>query len=216
MRHALVAALALLAAAPAAAQSHRGGDVPLPPPPPGTVLLPRAAPPRPDNPAGLEAAALLGVSNAREGGDGTNPLVRGELALPLGVTPAGLGVSLVLPVRSLWLRPRTIADVEVSGLQVEVTPSARLTVPLRRAGATVRVDAGAGYAWSRVATKEDVAFVGRVTTVETSTAAVARAALSVALPLGPALTVVVEPVSFGFDFHGGADWTVAAGCTLHR
>jgi hypothetical protein len=178
------------------------------------VLLPHEAAPRP-NPAGLEAAALLGVSRAREGG-GSNPLLRGELAFPLGVTPAGLGVSLVLPVRSVWLRPRTVGPVEVSGLQLEATPSARLTVPLHKAGATVRLDAGAGIAWSRVATKQDVAFVGRVTTVATTDAAVARAALSVALPLGPALTVVVEPISLGFDFHGGADWTVAAGCTLHR
>jgi hypothetical protein len=206
----LAALAALLLAAPATV--HAAGAVPLPPPPPGTTLLQQSPPPAPAS-RGLQVAASMGFSKAQGGGD-SNPLLRVDAIVPVGRTPAGLGVAFVLPLRATYLRTQSFADFELSGVQFEVTPSARLSLPFNGGKAALRADAGVGVVHTRIAVEMEAQFLGKQTIVETDTAPMMRFALGADFDLSPKLRLSVEPLSFGYDFDGGADWTFVAGATF--
>lgn len=199
LRAAALAALAL-AAVPARAQA---GAVPLPPPPSGTALLPRGAP----APDGFRLGAILGVSFA--GGRDGDPVLRVDGVLPLATTPNGVAVGAVLPVRLVY--QRTVHDV--NGMSLEASPSVRLGFPVSDRIA-VRADTGLGlvhgWAWQTV----DVAFVGKRSETHESTDGIFRFTLALDFVVANDARIVLEPMSVGYGFKGGAEWSILTGATF--
>lgn len=202
-------AAVLLSAAPAARAQSRAATVPLPPPPAGTTLVRAERPARP----GFEVAALLGGAKPQGGGD-VQPLLRLDASFPVTTTQAGLDVYAVLPTRLVYLVPLNVPGGDVSGVEIEVTPSARVVLPLRAGQVSLRCDAGVGvgFAWTR--TKTDLTFLGEQTRADQTTRYLLRVGLGLefALPRGTRLTL--EPLSLGYDLDGGADWSFLAGASF--
>jgi hypothetical protein len=167
---------------------------------------------RPAAPA-FSAAAALGIEKSQDGG-GWNPAILVEGAMPLRTTPAGVALSLVLPVRTVYLRTEDVATTKTSGLSVEVTPTLRAAFALRPGRLSLRVDGGAGVVqrWSSVET--DVQFLGRHTTTHSDTAALLRVGAALELTLRNGVVLTAEPLSLGYDLDGGAVWSIAFGAAF--
>lgn len=207
----LARALVVLAVAGASGlAAAQSGAIPLPPPPAGTSRL-ETAPPAGRDP--LRAAALVGFARSQNGGD-LAPMLRVEGVLPLSRTPSGLFVGLVVPLRTIYVAPQETEGIEKSGVSFEVSPGARLALPLRGGKATVRADAGVGVVHRRVSVLVDQAFVGRVRETVSKTPGIVRLGLGGSIALSPTLVLDLEPLSVGYDLDGGADWSFAAGLSF--
>jgi hypothetical protein len=207
----LARALVVLAVAGASGiAAAQSGAIPLPPPPAGTSRL-ETPPPTGRDP--LRAAALVGFARSQDGGD-LSPMLRVEGVLPLSHTPSGLSVGLVVPLRAVYMSPEETEGIETSGVSFEVTPGARLALPLRGGKAAVRADAGVGVVHRRVSVLVDQAFVGRIRETASTTAGIVRLGLGGSIALSPTLVLDLEPLSVGYDLDGGADWSFAAGLSF--
>lgn len=197
-------ALSLLAAAGAAAAAPSSA-VPLPPPPPGATLL--RPPARP-----WHLGATVGYdARLGNGGDGAAVLAVG-VATPWRTTAAGVALGWALELRS-FLPSKTDAGLAYGSTGLELGPALRASVPLGRSGAALRTQLGAGAVTRWTWAETDTRFVGRQTGTGTETTGVVRAGLALDWAVRPRLTVVVEPLSLGFDLRGNADWILSAGAT---
>jgi hypothetical protein len=199
-----LAALAAVALALPLAPAR--AEVPLPPPPPGTVLRHVEEPP-----SGWRASTAIGTA-IPAGGDG-QLLLLGEAARPVAVTPGGLPVDLVLPLRFVYGLPSTVAGVKTVAWSFELAPAARLSFRLAPAF-TLRTDLGAGVAlgWTRVTM--DAPFVGKQSTTKQATTGVVRVRAAVEWAFSPRTTFFVEPLDLGYDLEGGSDWSLLFGATF--
>jgi hypothetical protein len=186
----------------------RAAPVPLPPPPAGTALSPRQDGRR------FEMSALLGLASPRGNGGDASLALTGVAALPWRTTSSGIALSWALPVRTILLAADEVAGVESGGLALEATPGVRASIPLGRSKASFRTDAGIGVAarWTWVET--EVTYVGRRTETSNDVTGVVRLGFSLDYALRPGVQLAVEPLSFGFDLDGNADWIFAAGATF--
>ncbi len=193
---------ALSGAASAAPQSTA---VPLPPPPPGTTL---SRPARTILVAG-KAGMATPLGN---GGDGA-AVLQLEAAVPWRTTPSGISLSWALPLRMTLPSKTTRTGLEFGSTGVELTPTLRASVPLGRSSVSFRTDTGLGivsrWTWMQV----DTQFLGRRTETGSGTSALVRMGFAIDWAVRPQLSIAIEPLSFGFDFDGNADWIFAAGAT---
>jgi hypothetical protein len=191
-------------AAPAAARAA----VPLPPPPPGTTPVARPAP------SPVTVGALVGIASPRGNGGDASLLLQADASVPWRTTPAGIALAWALPVRTILLSAEGAAGVESGGVALEVTPTLRASLPLRGSRVSLRTDAGVGLAARFTWAETDVTFVGRRTERSTDLTGVARVGFALDWALRPNLAIAFEPLSFGFDLDGNADWLFAAGATF--
>ncbi len=230
LARATLVAAALLAAAPAAAQrapaaaprttSSRttsprvtppaaSAAVPLPPPPVGTALLP-AAPPR-----ALRVGGLVGLSTPSGNGGDPSILLQLDAAIPWRTTAAGVALSWALPVRTVFLQSDDAIGLKSGGMSVEATPALRASVPLR-AGSTLafRTDVGVGAVARWTWAETDVTFVGRRTDTDQTVTGIVRVGFALDWAMKPGVVLAFEPLSFGYDLEGNADWNLAAGLSV--
>ena len=140
--------------------------------------------------------------------------MRLDAAFPVTTTESGLGVLAVVPVRLIYLVPVKIPGGDVSGAEVEVTPSARVALPLRGGKLTLRGDAGVGVGLAWMRTKTDAMFVGQQTQSERTTRYLVRFGLGLDFVLPRGTWLSFEPLSLGYDLDGGADWSFLAGASF--
>ena len=201
-------ALALLAVAMAAAASAAPPSsiaVPLPPPPPGTSL---SRPARTILVAGKAGIA----SPLGNGGDGS-PMIEVEAAIPWRTTASGIALGWALPLRTTFLSTTKRFGLESGGVALELTPTARASVPLGRSSVSFRTEAGLGIVNRWTSQQVDTQFLGRRTDTGQSMTGIVRMGFALDWAVRPRLSVALEPLSFGFDFRGNADWIFAGGLT---
>lgn len=221
LARASVVAAALLAASPAAAQRAPAARpkpaapapssvaVPVPPPPAGTSLVAQGPERR-----RFQVAGLLGLASPRgNGGDGSL-MMAVDASLPWRTTPGGLALGVALPVRLILLSSGDAAGVESGGVALEATPGLRASIPLGRSRFSFRTDAGVGVVARSTWVEADVTFVGRRTQTSDDVTGIARIGFSLDYALRPGVSIAIEPLSFGFDLDGNADWIFAAGASF--
>ncbi len=200
-------ALSVLAAATGAASAAPPNTiaVPLPPPPPGTTLS------RPSRT--ILVAGMAGIASPLgNGGDGA-PMLEVEAAIPWRTTASGIALAWALPLRTM-LPSKTERDgLEFGSSGLELTPTLRASLPLGRSNVSFRTEAGLGvvsrWTWAQV----DTQFLGRRTETGQSTTGLVRMGFALDWAVRPKLSIAIEPLSFGFDFKGNADWILAGGAT---
>jgi hypothetical protein len=203
VRRALV--LSLAAAAGAASAAPPVAAVPLPPPPAGTKLARQGRP--------FLVGAKAGFASPLGNGGDAAGMLQVEAATPWRTTPSGLSLSLALPLRTFLPSKADHSGLESGSSGVELTPTVRASMPLGRSRTSLRTEAGLGvvsrWTWHEV----DVRYLGRRTETGQTTTAVARMGFALDWAIRPALTLALEPLSFGFDFEGNADWILAVGAS---
>jgi hypothetical protein len=105
------------------------------------------------------------------------------------------------------------AGLDSGGYALELTPSLRASVPLRPKLA-FRGEAGVGAVYRWTWAEVDQTYVGRRTVTGSETTALVRLGLGLDWAVRPNVALILEPLSFGFDLEGNADWTLAAGATI--
>ncbi|HET8541703.1 MAG TPA: hypothetical protein VFL83_17625 [Anaeromyxobacter sp.] len=192
------------AAAPApAAPARAPASVPLPPPPETAAA---ASAPRRD----LRIGALLGLSTPGGNGGDASLLLQVDAALAWRRTPGGVALAWALPVRTVFLQSDEVSGLESGGFSVEVTPTLRASVPVRPTLA-LRTEAGLGFVARWTWAEADITYVGRATETDQAFTALARVGFALDWALRPGVTLAFEPLSFGYDLDGNADWNFAAG-----
>jgi hypothetical protein len=198
-------ALALSLAAAAGAALAAPVAVPLPPPPPGTSLSQTGRT--------VWAGGKAGFASPLGNGGDAAPVLQVEASTPWRTTRSGLALSLALPMRTFLPSEAEHSGLKSGATGIELTPTLRASMPLGRTRTSLRTEAGLGvvsrWTWAQV----DVRYVGRQTETGRTTTAVARVALALDWAVRPRLSIAFEPLSFGFDFEGNADWILAAGAT---
>jgi hypothetical protein len=194
---ALVAVTGVASAAPA---------IPLPPAPPGTTLSP------PPSRAFLVGARAGFASPLGNGGDAA-PMLQAEVSVPWRTTASGIALALALPMRSVLGAKAERQGLESGATSLELTPTARASMPLGRSRVSLRTEAGLGvvsrWTWAQV----DTTFLGRRTETDQETTGLVRIGIALDWAIRPSLSLAIEPLSFGYDFAGNADWIFAAGAT---
>jgi hypothetical protein len=204
-RSALVLLSAALALGGAASAAPPGATaVPLPPPPPGTGL---ARPAR-----NVLVAGKAGFSSPLGNGGDAAPMLQVEAAVPWRTARSGISLSLALPLRAVLGSEGDRSGLEFGATSLELTPTVRASLPLKR-NLAFRTEAGLGvvsrWSWAQA----DVTFLGRRTETSQDTTALVRMGFALDWAVRPRLSVAIEPLSYGFDFEGNADWIFAAGAT---
>jgi hypothetical protein len=193
---------------PAAAAAPRAADVPLPPPPAGTSLVAQSSD------RDLRVTGLLGLATPSGNGGDASLMLAVDVARPWRTTPGGVALSWALPVRTILLQSDSTEGVKSGGVAFEVTPTLRASIPLGASKVRFRTDAGAGLASRFTWVETDVTFVGRRTETSSDLTGLVRVGLALDWAARPGLIVAFEPLSFGFDLDGNADWIFAAGASF--
>ncbi len=179
---------------------------PLPPPSPGMSVI---SAPTPNT--GFRVAGLVGLASPQgNGGDGSL-MVQAEASQALRTTGAGVTLSWALPFRGVVLSGAKAAGLEAGGYALEATPTARASMPLGRSKLSLRADAGLGVVARWTWTQVDVTYIGRVTETSQDTTGILRLGVALEYALRPDVALVCEPLTFGWDFDGNADWIFAGG-----
>jgi hypothetical protein len=205
VRRALVVSLALALAGSASAAPPGAAAVPLPPPPPGTSLTRSGRT--------ILVAGKAGFSSPLGNGGDSSGMLEVEASTPWRTLPSGIALSFALPLRTTLPSETDRAGLKFGATALELTPTLRASMPLGRSSLSFRTEAGLGvvgrWTWAQV----DTRFVGRRTETGQSTSALVRMGLALDWAVRPQLSIAIEPLSYGFDFDGNADWIFAAGAT---
>jgi hypothetical protein len=139
-------------------------------------------------------------------------MLQADIAIPWRTTASGIALAWALPLRTTFPSSDR-AGLKAGGTAVELTPTCRASIPLGRSSLSFRSEAGLGvvarWTWAQV----DTQFMGRRTENGQSTTALVRMGFALDWAVRPRLSIAVEPLSFGFDLRGNADWIFAAGAT---
>jgi hypothetical protein len=204
VRSALVLASALAALGGAASAAPPGPlTAPLSPAPAGGLARPSRT---------VHVAGKAGLASPLGNGGDAAPMLQAEAAIPWRTSRSGVALSLALPLRAVLGSEGERSGLEFGATSLELTPAVRASIPLRRTLA-FRTEAGLGVVSRWGWTQADVTFLGRRTETSHDTTGLLRLGFALDWQVRPRLSVAVEPLSFGFDFDGNADWIFAAGAT---
>ena len=192
---------ALTGAASAATPSTA---VPLPPAPPGMELRPART---------ILVAGKAGMATPLGNGGEGSAMLQLEAAVPWRKTPSGISLSWALPLRVMLPSKTERAGLQFGSTGIELTPTLRASLPLGRSNVSFRTDTGLGIVSRWTWTQVDTQFIGRRTETGSGTSALVRMGFALDWAVRPQLSIAIEPLSFGFDFDGNADWIFAAGAT---
>jgi hypothetical protein len=200
-------ALLVLAAGPSGAAAATPAQVPLPPPPAGTVLT------RPASPRTLFVGGKAGIASPLGNGGEGSPVLQVEVATPWRTTPSGVSLGWALVLRTSLPSTTSRFGMESGATGLDLTPTARASMPLGRSRWSFRTEAGLGvvsrWTWAEV----DTRFLGRRTETGQETTGIVRMGLALDWAVRPGLALAVEPLSYGFDLRGNAEWIFAAGAS---
>ena len=200
-------ALLVLAAGTGTAAAAPVSQVPLPPPPAGTF------PSRPASSRILLVGGKAGIASPLGNGGEASPVLQFEVATPWRTTTSGISVGWALVLRTFMPSTTSRFGMESGATGLDLTPTARASVPLGRSRVSFRTEAGVGvvsrWTWAQV----DTRFIGRRTETGQETTGVVRMGLALDWAVRPRLAIAIEPLSYGFDLRGNAEWIFAAGAS---
>ncbi len=177
------------------------------PPQPVVTTYPVVQPSSP----GFRVSALVGAASPQGNGGDASVVLHVEGSSALYTTAAGVTFSLALPVRGVKLSSTAIAGIQAGGYGLEGTPTLRASLPLGRSKLSLRSDLGVGVVHRWTWTQTDVTYLGRITEVSQDTTGILRLGISFEWALRPGVSLVAEPLTFGWDLDGNADWIFAGG-----
>jgi hypothetical protein len=199
-------ALLVLATGTGVAAAAPVSQVPLPPPPAGTSLSPSSS-------RVVFAGGKAGIASPLGNGGEGSPMLQVEVATPGSVSASGISFGYALVLRTFLPSEAVRFGMKSGATGLDLTPTARASVPLGRSRVSFRTEAGVGvvsrWTWAQV----DTRFIGRRTETGQETTGIVRMGLALDWAVRPRLAIAIEPLSYGFDLRGNAEWIFAAGAS---